>query len=190
SSRFGRSPLDPGDRDDMRDRRCVWNVVTTLILLGSLAATARAQAPSAAKKDGRRPFVKAGTPKRTERIRTFDVEHIKAELTLDPNKGLLWGKVTHRIKPLHPYLTAIELDCGPDLKVSKVVVGQTSGGRFVEQKHHGLSIDLDRAFGPGETFDVTISYSGKPERGLFFIGHDDAYPDRPESAWTAGWAEE
>ena len=47
----------------------------------------------------RRPFAKAGTPRRTERIRFFDVKHIKAELTIDTRKREVRGVVTHSLSP-------------------------------------------------------------------------------------------
>ena len=52
----------------------------------------------------RQPFAKAGTPRQTERIRFFDVKHIKAELTIDTKKREVRGMVTHTLTPLHPYL--------------------------------------------------------------------------------------
>ncbi len=83
---------------------------------------ARAQSSDSATRHApkRRPFAKAGTPRRIERIRFFDVKHIKAELTIDTRKREVRGVVTHSLSPLHPYLTRIELDCGPKLRVSKV----------------------------------------------------------------------
>ena len=66
-----------------------------------------------------RPFAKAGTPRQTERVRLFDVKHIKAELAIDTQNHRLSGVVTHTLSPLHPHLTQLELDCGPDLKVAK-----------------------------------------------------------------------
>src|SRR6516165_7509168 len=69
------------------------------------------------------PFVKEGTPRQPERIRFFDVKHIKAELAVDTKNHKISGTVTHTISPLHPFLSQLELDCGPDLKVSAVTAG-------------------------------------------------------------------
>src|SRR5437660_75865 len=95
-----------------------------LLILGFATALAAVPSPGqttpAAKKDGRRPFARPGTPRRAERVRTFDVGHIKAELTIAPDEGRIEGTVTHSIRPLHPHLTAIELDCQRDLEVSAV----------------------------------------------------------------------
>lgn len=50
----------------------------------------------------RQPFAKPGTPRHTERIRFFDVKHIKAELAIDPKKRDVRGKVTHTLSPSIP----------------------------------------------------------------------------------------
>ena len=51
------------------------------------------------------PFAKAGTPRQTERIRFFDVKHIKAKLVVDTENHQVSGVVTHTISPLHPFLS-------------------------------------------------------------------------------------
>ena len=69
------------------------------------------------------PFAQAGTPRQAERIRFFDVKHIKAELTVDTKNHKISGVVTHTLSPMHPFLNQIELDCGPELSVTKVTAG-------------------------------------------------------------------
>src|SRR5262245_15988119 len=87
-----------------------------LLVISLLSGAAWAQ-NSGAK---RRPFAKPGTPRREERIRYFDVKHIKAELSLATKQKEIRGTVTHSLSPLHPFLTRIELDCAPELKVTRV----------------------------------------------------------------------
>ena len=116
----------------------------------------------------RRPFAKAGTPRREERIRYVDVKHIKAELTLDTKQKEVRGTVTHTFSPLHPYLTRIELDCGPELKVTKVTNarhGRSPVACSFATADGKLTVTLDKAHGPGETLDLAINYSGSPEPG-------------------------
>ena len=77
-----------------------------------------------------------GTPRREERIRYFDVKHVKAELTLATKQKEVRGTVTHTLSPLHPYLTRVELDCGPELKVTKVTKrAKGEGPRRVLVRH-------------------------------------------------------
>ncbi|HEY4823032.1 MAG TPA: M1 family aminopeptidase, partial [Candidatus Bathyarchaeia archaeon] len=49
-----------------------------------------------------------------------------------------------------------------------------------------IIIYLDKALKTKENVTVSIRYSGEPRRGLYFIGPDKAYPDRPYQAWTQG----
>ncbi len=142
---------------------------------------------------GRRPFAKAGTPRREERIRYVDVKHIKAELTLDTKQKEVRGTVTHTFSPLHPNLTRVELDCGPELKVAKVTKrapGNDPVACSFATAGSKLTVAFDRPHGPGETLDLAIYYSGSPTRGLRFVVTEPAYPERPLAIWTQGQAED
>ena len=45
---------------------------------------------------------------------------------------------------------------------------------------------MPRALGAGEEIEIAIDYAGQPRRGLYFVGPDDAYPNKPRQAWTQG----
>jgi aminopeptidase N len=139
---------------------------------------------------GRPPFAKPGTPAQSERIRFYDVKHIKAELTIDTKKGEVRGVVTHTISPLHPFLTQIELDCGPKLRVAKVTAGGSAANCTFAVKDEKLKVTLHRAYHQGELLELAISYSGSPEKGLYFIYPEAAYPEKTLSFWTQGEAED
>jgi aminopeptidase N len=174
--------------------RPIRHLGVSLILAASLLSTAAwAQNPGRrgrAASPNRRPFAKAGTPRQAERIRFFDVKHIKAELTLATKKREVRGTVTHTLSPLHPYLTKVELDCGSELKVTKVTVGPTAVACAFTTKDDKLSVTLDKAHGPGENLDLTIEYHGSPEHGLTFVPNDPAYPEKPSAIWTQGESED
>jgi aminopeptidase N len=138
----------------------------------------------------RRPFAKAGTPQQTERIRFVDIKHIKAELAIDTKNRTIRGKVTHTFSPLHPYLTQVELDCGPRLKVTKVTLGIKASLCAFETKHDKLSIKLDKAYGLDDTLELTVAYHGSPEQGLYFVFPEAPYPEKTLSFWTQGEAED
>ncbi len=173
--------------------RPIRHLGASFILAASLLSTAAwAQNPGRGGRAAptRRPFAKAGTPRQAERIRYFDVKHIKAELTLDTKKREVRGTVTHTLSPLHPYLNQVELDCGPELKVTKVTVGDKAVPCTFTTKDGKLSITLDKAHGPGDTLDLAIEYSGSPEHGLNFVLNDPAYPEKPLAIWTQGESED
>jgi len=163
-----------------------------LALASAACPVARGQAPAQSSKQApkRQPFAKPGTPRQTERIRFFDVKHIKAELSIDPKKRDVRGKVTHTLSPLHPYLTKIELDCGPRLKVSKVTVGASATPCKFDIKHDKLAVTLAKPHGMGDSIDLVIHYSGSPEQGLYFVVPEGPYPEKPLSFWTQGESED
>ena len=44
-----------------------------------------------------------------------------------------------------------------------------------------------------ETIDelvIAIDYKGAPRRGLYFVGPDEGYPEKPTQAWTQGQDED
>lgn len=158
-----------------------------LALAATCAGPALAQPPA----DGppaRRPFAKAGTAPKVERVRTFDVQHIKGELTLDTRKGEVRGTVTHTLAPLIPGLDAVTLDCGADLKVSKVAAG--SAACTFAQKGDELAITLDRAYGPDAPVALAITYAGSPDKGIRFVKPDADHPGRGPVVWTQGEPED
>ena len=136
------------------------------------------------------PFASAETPRQAERIRFFDVKHIKAELAVDTKNHKISGIVTHSISPLHPFLSQLELDCGPELRVSKVTAGPHAAPCKFETKQGKLRVKLDKAYGTNETIDVAISYSGSPSRGLYFVDPAGPDPKKTLSFWTQGEAED
>lgn len=170
--------------------------VAVLLAAGLLTTAASAQNPGGGGRAAptRRPFSKPGTPRQEERIRYFDVKHVKAELTLASKQREVRGTVTHTLSPLHPYLTRVELDCGPELKVSKVIRRLKGAGPIpcaFAAKDGKLLVTLDKAYGPGDCLDLAIDYSGSPRNGLHFVLPDPAYPDeKPLSIWTQGEAED
>ncbi len=161
-----------------------------LFAAGTASSVVHGQfAPSGA--GAKRPnFVKPGTPRQSERIRFFDVKHIKAKLAIDTANHQVSGVVTHTISPLHPFLNQIELDCGPDLKVARVTAGSGAAPCTFSVLHGKLAIKLDKSYGPGDTIDVAVEYSGNPRRGLYFVDPPSGDPKKTLFFWTQGESED
>jgi aminopeptidase N len=153
-------------------------------------ARAQTSPASSPQSPARKPFAKPGTPAQTERIRFFDVKHIKAELTIDTKKREVRGTVTHTMSALHPYLTQVVLDCGPKLRVTKVTAGPKAVPCTFNARADSLTIKLDRAYRADESFDLAITYAGSPEKGLYFVLPEAPYPQKSLSFWTQGEPEE
>jgi aminopeptidase N len=138
----------------------------------------------------RQPFAKPGTSRQPERIRFFDVKHIKAELAIDAKRRDVSGTVTHTLSPLHPYLTSVELDCGTQLKVSKVTVGKNPTACKFSVKGEKLTVALDKPYRTADTVDLVIHYAGSPQQGLYFIVPEGADREKPLAFWTQGESED
>ena len=122
--------------------------------------------------------------------RTVDVKHIKALLTIDAQKREVRGTVVHTLSPLHPYLTRLDLDCGPKLRVSRVSAGpkaatcRKSPPRVAFCRSPSTAPTARRHLRRGDQLRRL------PRHGLHFIMPDPAYPDRPLAIWTQGEAED
>lgn len=159
-------------------------IATLIVALAVLPSSlTMAQAPE------RRPFSKAGTPRKLERARTYDVRHIRGDLRFDVVKSEIRGTSTITFSPLSRVGDqSATIDCGPELKVSQVTIG----AKPCQFEHQGneLRLTLDRVYQPNETCTVVIHYAGSPTRGVRFIKPSPDFPGRKACAWTVGEPED
>ncbi|HEV8335629.1 MAG TPA: M1 family aminopeptidase [Candidatus Polarisedimenticolia bacterium] len=121
------------------------------------------------------------------RDRSIDVKHMVLALSFDGPKGWVGGDVTFTLSPLAEPLSTVALDSA-DLRVSKVASpGAPLGFRLSGEQ---LLVDLGRSVPPGEEVTFTVSYEANPRRGLFFVGPDRAYPEKPRLIYSQGEGEE
>src|SRR3989442_116676 len=134
--------------------------------------------------DGEKAFEPPDAPEHPPRDRTFLLQHVRLEITVDDQERTISGTATHRLSPINDGLTEVALDAG-DLNIYKVL---DEGGHELEWELHGetLSIHLPKARKAGQVFELRISYDAKPRKGIFFTGPDKANPKRPRITWTQG----
>ncbi len=131
-----------------------------------------------------KPFALPGSKVHYARDRDFDVQHVKLELTVEPEKKKLEGAVHVTLSPIIDNVTRLEFDTVDlDIEDVKLSLGKISSFENTGRK---LIINLDKALKMSENLTVSIRYSAEPRRGLYFIGPDKYYPDRPIQAWTQG----
>src|SRR2546426_6935759 len=133
---------------------------------------------------GEKTFAPPDVPEQPPRERTFLLQHVRLEISVDDRERMISGTVTHRLAPINDGLTEVALDAG-DLNIRKVL---DDGGHELEWDLHGetLSIHLPEARKAGQAFELRISYDAKPRKGIFFTGPDKANPKRPRITWTQG----
>ncbi len=131
----------------------------------------------------RREFALPGTPSQYAPDRRFDIQHYKIALELDVANRRIEGTCSLTLTPLADGQQWVQLDA-VELEISRV----KWYGRDLEYSHNGkhLRIDLGKHAKTGDTIQLDVSYSGHPRRGLYFVGPDKAYPDKPVQVWSQG----
>ncbi len=134
-----------------------------------------------------REFAFPGTRPRFAPDRVVDIEHIALRIALDLPARAVSGEVRLSFRVIAPDTTWIELDA-VELAIGAVELG----GAALEHRHDGrkLRVRLPDAKAAGERFDLDITYSGAPRRGLYFIGPDTGYPHKGTQVWTQGQDED
>jgi len=131
----------------------------------------------------RRPFAPPGTTPRHARDRVADIRHIRLDLSFDFAAKRVSGRCTTSLAPINDGLDHVEFDA-----VELTVHGVRRGDRPLTHTYDGrtLRVALDRPAAGGDELVVVIDYEAQPRRGMYFIGPDAAYPDKPQEIWTQG----
>lgn len=123
--------------------------------------------------------------------RSVDVEHYRLDVAFDPEKREVRGTVSITMSPLHDGLAEVELDAGP-MTIEAISAGGEETAAPLTYRHDAnrLRIVLPRAYRQGEALTLHIRYAARPDRGLYFVGPDAAYPDKPAQVWSQGESED
>jgi len=134
----------------------------------------------------KREFALPGSRPRYSPDRVCDVRHIKLDIVLDVDARRIAGTCTLTLSPLVSGPTWLRLDA-VELDIESV----SRAGARLEHVHDGkvLRVALGKV-NEAEVFDLDIVYSGQPRRGIYFVGPDEAYPDKPVQVWTQGQDED
>ena len=131
----------------------------------------------------RRPFQPDYVEPKWPRDRVVDVKHIKLQVALDFKTRRIIGTATHTVAAILDGLAKLEFDAA-EMEITAVRVGGEA--HSFDHSDEKLRIPLERALHAGDEVEVAIDYSARPRRGLYFIGPDAGYPDKPLEAWTQG----
>ena len=105
----------------------------------------------------------------------FDVTYYRIDLDVDVDNQLLDGSVTLRAKSLTVGLTYIVLNFYDEMPVTSVT-GDASGFSHTDNV---VTIELDKTYNSGQSFEVVIHYSGHPWEGNLGITFQTVN-DRPQ----------
>jgi aminopeptidase N len=134
----------------------------------------------------KREFALPGARPRYSRDRVCAVRHIKLDVSLDVEARRIAGTCTLTLSPVVSGSPWLRLDA-VELDIARV----TRAGKPLEHQHDGkiLRVGLGEVR-EGDVFDLEIAYSGRPRRGIYFVGPDEGYPDKPVQVWTQGQDED
>ncbi len=171
-------------------RITAWPLHLALLLMLAVAPAATAQqvVPDDETQWLRWPFSSPPAERHWPRSRSYDLQHVKVEVSFAWEKKEVAGTVTLTLAPLADGLMHLAVDAA-EMKVEEVALTRgREPARTLEFSHQGekLLIVLDRGYAADESLNIAIRYRARPRKGLYFIGPDDAYPDRPRQLWTQG----
>ena len=115
------------------------------------------------------------------RDRVVDVAHSKIEVSLDVPARAVSGTVTHTVALLNDGTASVAFDAVA-MQVSSVAVARRPAP--FEYDGRTLRIEIGEGRKRGQEFAVAITYAATPQLGMYFVGPDDGYPDKPQQVWT------
>lgn len=145
--------------------------VRALLVAAVVAGPAHGQSLFPVRDDGER------------RDRTYDVLHYRLDVALDEVARAVRGAVTVTLVPLRPSLQAVDLDAEALTIESARIAGRDLPFEVLEKK---VRVRLGTPASRGDTLKLTVRYSGRPRRGLYFVWPDSSHPSRPWQMWTQG----
>ncbi len=133
---------------------------------------------------GRKPFELPGAYPHYNPDRPGQVEHIALDLAFDIPAKRYSGTCKVRIAPVIDGLSSLTLDA-VDLQIKSVKVGKTKQDFDYDGEQLQVTLKTPTEF--GKSFTLAIEYAVEnPQRGIYFIGPDEYYPDKPTQVWTQG----
>src|SRR5215471_16749297 len=132
-----------------------------------------------------RPFVLPGARPRYAPDRAFDVTHIRLDIALDFERRSVSGTATLRLTPIGAAQEArpLALDA-VEMEILSVAVAGSPAAFDYDGEKLRARVPADGAS------EVAVTYRASPRRGLYFIGPDAAYPDKPLQVWSQGQDED
>lgn len=115
--------------------------------------------------------------------REMDVLHLALDVTPDFAQRTVSGQATIRFAPIATPKSRLSLDA-VNLDVTSV-----TGSADIAHWHNTdeqIIIDFQKPIPAGQETSVTVTYSARPERGLYFRTPEMGYPEGDMHIWTQG----
>ncbi|MBD2180661.1 M1 family metallopeptidase [Aerosakkonema funiforme] len=134
--------------------------------------------------NGHKSFELPGARPHYNPDRPGQVEHIFLDLTLDIPNRICKGTCNIRLAPVRSGIDRLTLDA-VNLNIQSVQVDGSP--QHFEYDAEQLHVKLSTPMQVNKQIEIAIAYSvEKPQRGIYFIGPDKHYPNKPVQVWTQG----
>lgn len=119
----------------------------------------------------------------TPRERLVDMEHTRLQVRFAPERGTVYGLVTHVFTPLRPGIDSLVLDA---VKIDvEDVRHRDQSVRFINTGER-LIVRFPTPLPEGVRDSITIRYMATPRKGIYFIGWRDKTNRARKQIWTQG----
>jgi aminopeptidase N len=136
---------------------------------------------------GRKPFAPADTPLRYPSARQYDLQHVKLDLAFDWEQREISGTATEVLVPLRSGVAEVTFHAvGLEVHRARLAGYPEDLGVSTDAAAETLTVTLPKAYGPDDRLEIAIEYSAHPKTGLYFVGPDDGYPNKPRQIWSQG----
>lgn len=134
--------------------------------------------------NGKKSFELPGARPHYNPDRPGQVEHIFLDLVLNIPKQSFHGTCSIRLKPVRSDIDKLTLDA-VNLKIKSVKIGEIK--QQFDYDGEQLEVQLQSPTVANISITIDIAYAVEnPQRGLYFVGPDKHYPDKPVQVWTQG----
>jgi aminopeptidase N len=155
----------------------------------------------------KREFAFPGTRSHYAPDHACRVEHVRIAIDVDVDARRIRGRTSLTLQPIDVPARPVDPHDRPAAKpspghaltwlpldaVELEIDAVACAGRALPFRHDGkvLRVDVSGvALDPRGHIVLDIDYAGSPRRGLYFVGPDDGYPDKPLQVWTQGQDED
>ncbi|OCQ97955.1 aminopeptidase [Oscillatoriales cyanobacterium USR001] len=134
--------------------------------------------------NGKKSFELPGARPHYNPDRPGQVEHIFLDLAIDIPKQSFYGTCSIRLNPVRSGIDKLTLDA-VNLKIKSVKIGEIKQNFDYDGEQLQVQLQSPTVVNTPITIDIAYAVE-KPQRGLYFVGPDKHYPDKPVQVWTQG----
>ena len=125
-----------------------------------------------------RPFALPSSTRHFEPDRPFAIDHLALDIALDVRARSVRATAVLDVRRVDPSAVELELDA-----IGFEVHELTLDSKPATWQYDGRTVHLAIPATDSRA-RVSVTYSAKPRRGLYFLEPDEHYPDRPRQVWS------